>query len=87
MHIVVTRSGGFAGITLRREIDTSGLPSGERRDIEQLVARAKTRVPPKSSPDAFLYEITIDGETFETADGSAWQPLIDRVLRGVSPDG
>jgi emfourin len=82
MRIGLTRSGGFAGITLHREIDTALLPPAERGEIEQLVARARTQTPPThhAMPDAFEYEITIDGARYRIGDANgAWSALIDRL--------
>ncbi len=83
MRIALTRSGGFAGITLHREIDTAKLDPAERGAVEQLVARARTEKPPRDvSPDAFEYEVTIDGARYTMSDApGAWRELIDRIMR------
>ncbi len=81
MRISLTRSGGFAGTTLRREIQTAVLPAEEKRILEQLVARARAeRASPNAEPDAFEYEITIDGTRY-VVDGTspAWHALIERL--------
>lgn len=81
MRIALTRSGGFAGMTVRREIETSVLPAEERRIIEQLANRARLEHAPRNAePDAFEYEVTIDGARY-VVDGSspAWHGLIERL--------
>jgi hypothetical protein len=83
MRIALTRSGGFAGITLHREIDTAQLPPDRRRVIEQLAARARAeRASPNAEADAFEYEVTIDGARY-LVDGSspAWHALIESMER------
>ncbi|HEX9500680.1 MAG TPA: protealysin inhibitor emfourin [Thermoanaerobaculia bacterium] len=81
MRIALVRSGGFSGITLRREIDTTRLPAGERQRIEHLALRARTeRASTHDAPDAFEYEIDIDGARY-VVDGSspAWHSLIECI--------
>jgi hypothetical protein len=81
MRIELTRSGGFAGITRHHEIETAKLDAAERREIEQLVAWAIAQPPSReASPDAFEYEITIDGKRYVATDAQeAWRELIDRI--------
>jgi hypothetical protein len=81
MRIALVRSGGFSGITLRREIDTTKLPADKRRVIEQLASRARAeRAAPNAEADGFEYEISIDGTRY-LVDGSspAWHSLIERI--------
>ena len=81
MHITLIRSGGFAGISVHREIDTTTLGAEQRRAMEHLATRAKAeRAAPNAEPDAFEYEITIDKSRF-IVDGSspAWHALIEMI--------
>jgi len=81
MRIALTRSGGFSGITLHREIDTTQLTADRRRVIEQLAAHARVERPsPNAEADAFEYEITIDSARY-VVDGSspAWHALIESL--------
>jgi hypothetical protein len=83
MRVVVTRSGGFAGRTVRRIIDTSRLPPAAQQKIESLVAAARKQPPPPhdQSPDSFQYEIEIDGERYDVSDGpGAWRILIEMLM-------
>jgi hypothetical protein len=82
MRVVVTRSGGFAGRTVHRMIDTSRLPSASQQRIESLLAAARKQPPPRdASPDSFQYEIEIDGERYEVSDGpGAWRILIEMLM-------
>jgi hypothetical protein len=82
MRVVLTRSGGFAGMTMRRVIETSRLPSPAQQKIEHLVAAARKQPPPRDpSPDSFQYEIEIDGQRYEVSDGPGpWRILIEMLL-------
>jgi len=85
MRIQVSRTGGFAGIERRAEIDTSGRP-----DAAEWHALAKAALdeghaePSIGVPDGFHYEITVDGRTVHCADPhltEAQRALITRVLK------
>jgi len=82
MRLVLTRSGGFAGLTVRRSIETSKLPRTRARQIEALAVAAQKQRPPRDpSPDAFQYEIEIDGRRYDVSDGpGAWRSLIDGLM-------
>jgi hypothetical protein len=84
MRITVTRTGGFAGITRRAGLDTTGLP-----DAAELAVLARTVLSEGTRqdhvvPDGFHYEIEADGRTVYAADPGltdAQRSLITRVLR------
>jgi hypothetical protein len=82
MKISIERSGGFAGIARRTEVDTSLLAPEEARRIEGLV-RAAARARPSGAPnvaDAFEYRIAIDGRHYVVRDPSEeWGALIDAL--------
>jgi len=67
MKATITRTGGLAGITLRREVE---LP-------DELLAKLREgqEPPPLAIPDSFTYEIKAGGETF-----AACGPDADRLL-------
>ncbi|MEU5207842.1 protealysin inhibitor emfourin [Streptomyces sp. NPDC020742] len=69
MRIHVHRTGGFAAIDRRAEIDTAGREdSGEWQSLaERAVAAAHTE-PPIGVPDGFSYQITVDGRTVYCSD-------------------
>ncbi|MER6910948.1 protealysin inhibitor emfourin [Streptomyces sp. NPDC000594] len=92
MRIQVTRTGGFAGIELHREIDTdeTGTGTGTAEDTTEWRALAERAVaeaypsPRRGVPDGFGYEITVDGHTVHCAEPDltdAQRELISRVLR------
>lgn len=83
MKIALTRSGGFAGITLHRELDTARLPPRKRKSLEKLAARVRSEpASPASSPDAFQHEITIDGVRYLIGDpAGAWLELIEHLTK------
>jgi len=77
MRIEVTRSGGFAGITRRVVADPA--PA----HIESLAreAQATPVAGADAKPDAFEYEVTIDGRRTVVHDArGAWGSLIDAVM-------
>ncbi|WP_432035502.1 protealysin inhibitor emfourin [Streptomyces cucumeris] len=85
MRISVIRTGGFAGIERRAELDTS-----QRPDATHLAALAHQAVEKGAAaagrgvPDGFHYEITIDGRTVHVADphlSEAQRELVRTVLK------
>ncbi|EFL26196.1 MULTISPECIES: protealysin inhibitor emfourin [Streptomyces] len=85
MRISVTRSGGFAGIERRADLDTAGRP-----DATHLAALAHQAVESgapaamRGVPDGFHYEITVDGRTVHAADphlSDAQRELVRTVLK------
>ncbi|MEU4728780.1 protealysin inhibitor emfourin [Streptomyces sp. NPDC023588] len=86
MRIQVERTGGFAGIERRAEVDTSGMPDEEEwRDLAGLALRPG---PPGHAADrvrdGFSYRITVDGRTVSCHEpdlSDAQRTLISRVLK------
>ncbi|MCP3755940.1 protealysin inhibitor emfourin [Streptomyces sp. TBY4] len=86
MRIQVVRTGGFAGIERRGEVDTSGLPDeAEWQALAQLALRpAPAGDPADRVRDGFSYRITVDGRTVQCQDpnlSDAQRTLISRVLK------
>ncbi|MEU4352273.1 protealysin inhibitor emfourin [Streptomyces sp. NPDC023838] len=85
MRIQVTRTGGFAGIERRAEVDTSGRPDAAEWQALAEAALADGRAEPSPGvPDGFHYEITVDGRTVHCADprlSEAQRTLVSRVLK------
>ncbi|MFF1745764.1 protealysin inhibitor emfourin [Streptomyces mirabilis] len=85
MRIQVRRTGGFAGIERRAEVDTSGRSDAPEWHAlaEQAIASGQgTR--PAGVPDGFSYEITVNGKTVYAADPRLTEEqrqLIVRVLK------
>ncbi|MEU0686020.1 protealysin inhibitor emfourin [Streptomyces uncialis] len=85
MRIVVRRTGGFAGIERRAEVDTAG--RADAADWHELAERALTgarAVPGTGVPDGFSYQVTVDGRTLHCADPTltdAQRELVSRVLK------
>ncbi|MEU9186164.1 protealysin inhibitor emfourin [Streptomyces sp. NPDC048484] len=85
MRIQVSRTGGFAGIERRAEVDTSGRPDAQEWHAlaEQAIAAGRG-TPPIGVPDGFGYRITVDGKTVYCADPRLTEEqrkLISRVLK------
>ncbi|MEV7724126.1 protealysin inhibitor emfourin [Streptomyces sp. NPDC101733] len=87
MRIEVVRTGGFAGIERRAEVDTSGRPD---EDEWRALALLALRPDPERAPgpggvrDGFSYRITVDGRTVSCRDphlSDAQRSLITRVLK------
>ncbi|MGI5140190.1 MULTISPECIES: protealysin inhibitor emfourin [unclassified Streptomyces] len=85
MRIRVRRTGGFAGIERRAEVETSG--RADAQEWHALAERALTAgrgAPPAGVPDGFSYEISVDGRTVYCADPRLTEEqrtLISRVLK------
>lgn len=85
MRIQVRRTGGFAGIERRAEVDTSARPDAE--EWHSLAGRALASgrgTPPAGVPDGFSYEITVDDRRVYAADPRLTEDqreLISRVLK------
>ncbi|MFI0740928.1 protealysin inhibitor emfourin [Streptomyces sp. NPDC021100] len=85
MRIVITRTGGFAGIERRAELDTTGRPDATH--LEALAHRALSPgrdAPGRGVPDGFHYEITVDNRKVHLADPHLTEDqreLIRTVLR------
>lgn len=82
MKISVTRSGGFAGITRRAEVDTEGRPDAD--DWHRMVDQADlTDRGPEGRPDRYVYRIEVDGRTAQVGEADLDEPtraLVDSVL-------
>jgi hypothetical protein len=83
--VTVERSGGFAGIALRRDVDSASLGELDATTLTQLARDARATAVPESKPmpDAYQYDVSIDGDARtlrETSLPSEWQRLIEWVL-------
>ncbi|UQX01099.1 protealysin inhibitor emfourin [Streptomyces sp. RerS4] len=90
MLIEVVRTGGFAGIERRAEVDTSGRPDeDEWRALALLALRPEAHEDPGGRAasgvrDGFSYRITVDGRTVSCHDphlSDAQRSLVSRVLK------
>jgi hypothetical protein len=85
MRIQVRRTGGFAGIERRAEVDTSGRADAQEwQALAERVMAAGRGTPPAGVPDGFSYRITVDGRSVYCADPRLTQEqreLIRRVLK------
>ncbi|MFJ6697679.1 protealysin inhibitor emfourin [Streptomyces sp. NPDC091272] len=87
MLIQVVRTGGFAGIERRAEVDTSARPDAQEWHALAAAAVADGRgapLPGAAIPDGFNYEITVDGRTVHCAEpqlSEEQRDLISRVLK------
>ncbi|MCQ4081994.1 hypothetical protein NGB36_15595 [Streptomyces sp. RB6PN25] len=84
MRIAVTRTGGFAGITRKAELETAGRPDAPQlTDLARAALAAGRSAAPPGARDAFQYEITIGDATIHCADpevSEAQRALIRAVL-------
>ena len=74
MKISLTRTGGFAGMTLRVEADSESLPPELQRFVTTIAD-----APPADDRirDAFTYEIAIDGRTYRVDEAN---PLVGWLI-------
>ncbi|MGP3685955.1 protealysin inhibitor emfourin [Streptomyces sp. IBSNAI002] len=84
MRIEVIRTGGFAGIERRAEVDTSGRP--DEAEWRALAQRALRPAPAGGGPvrDGFSYRITVDGRTVSCQEpnlSDAQRTLVSRILK------
>jgi hypothetical protein len=93
-HIVFKRTGGFAGLSTRMEIDSTDLEPAEAMELKQLIEGSgffEAFTPGYSiiqMPDQFQYHITIEHlgnrRTLELNDGAVpdlIRPLIHYLVR------
>ncbi len=85
MRIAVTRTGGFAGLKRRAEVDTAARPDAPRLEgLARDALAAGRSSPPRGVPDGFHYEITVDGRTVHCTDpelSEAQRELVGTVLK------
>ncbi|MFF9348268.1 protealysin inhibitor emfourin [Streptomyces sp. NPDC014734] len=85
MRIQVSRTGGFAGIARRGEVDTSGRADAEEWEaLAESALAAAQGTPPAGVPDGFRYRITVGDRTVHCADPrltDAQRALVSRVLK------
>lgn len=90
MRIQVRRTGGFAGIERRAEVDTSALSdTGDWHVLAEEALATADASPPAGAPDGFSYQLTVDDRSVYCADPkltASQRTLIRRVLReGTRP--
>jgi hypothetical protein len=90
LKVQVVRRGGFAGISLRGQVDTADLGSGRAEAAEAALRRlavGKAAAPP-AHPDSFQYELTFPGGSVALDEGEICddlRPLIDKALKDAMP--
>ena len=93
LQIEFERSGGFAGVALRKSVDAGDLPPAEAEELRALVERAlpelaeTSRGPGPGRPDRFQYDLTValDDRRYQMTVGEAdlpesLRPLVDKLL-------
>jgi hypothetical protein len=93
LQIEFERSGGFAGVALRKSVDAGDLPPAEAEELRALVERAlpelaeTSRGPGPGRPDRFQYDLTValDDRVYRVTLGEAElpdrvRPLVDKLL-------
>ena len=80
MRIRFERTGGFANIPLRAEIDTANMPPERAQQLERLIENARPFDQPSQSsaavvPDDLQYQVTFEdaerSQTINTSDSAA----------------
>jgi hypothetical protein len=94
LQIEFERSGGVAGVALRKSVDAGDLPQPEAEELRNLVERAdipalaeRSRGPGPGRPDRFQYDLTVtlDDRRYQMTVGEAdlpesLRPLVDKLL-------
>lgn len=62
MKVKFKREGGFAGMTLRREVEHSDLPQDAKQALRALQGVGQTSPSPTQRRDGFLYTIEVERE-------------------------
>lgn len=94
LQIEFERSGGFAGVALRKSVDAGDLPQAEADELRNLVERAdipalaeRSPGPGPGRPDRFQYDLTVtlDDRRYQVTMGEtdlpeSLRPLVDKLL-------
>ena len=93
MRMTFERTGGFAGISITKVVDTTTLPDNEAKQLRQLVDAAAFFHLPASitsntpQPDRFEYQLTVEDngkqhtvEVSEQAVPKTLKPLIEWLM-------
>jgi hypothetical protein len=71
MRIVCERSGGFAGLITRAEVDSDALPAAQKRELQTLIEQSQLldqlgkKRKAKAVADGFQYDLTVTTEDAE----------------------
>ncbi|HEY9632171.1 MAG TPA: protealysin inhibitor emfourin [Coleofasciculaceae cyanobacterium] len=93
MRMTIERTGGFAGISMTKVVDTTTLPDNEANQLRQLVDAAdffrlpKTITSKSPQPDRFQYQLTLEDkgkqhtvEVGEQAVPGTLRPLLEWLM-------
>lgn len=93
MRMTIERTGGFAGVSMKKVVDTDTLADHEAKQLRQLVdaadfLRLPTTIPSRSpQPDRFQYQLTVEDngkrhtvEVGEQAMPGTLRPLVDWMM-------
>jgi hypothetical protein len=96
MHVFLERTGGFAGIKLKGQVDSSTLPLRQARRIEKLFQQSRFFELPSTislesqGADHFHYTITVEtGESkhtiaaYEAAIPAELRPFLDFLIQSI----
>lgn len=82
-HLLLERSGGFAGLTLRTRVPTEELTADQRAAVEESLSRPE---PEAGRPDRFQYRLALgEREALVPEDElpAALKPLLSRLETGL----
>lgn len=93
MRMMIERTGGFAGMTTKKSVDTATLPANKASQLRQLLEAANFfRLPANiasdnSQPDRFQYQLTVEDadkqhkvNVSEQAIPGTLRPLIEWIM-------
>jgi hypothetical protein len=87
MRIICERTGGFAGLTLKAEVDSARLTPAETRKLKKLVEEGRLLDQPAQTsgamPDQYQYDLTVEGEgrthSIQTNDAAASEKMLELI--------
>jgi hypothetical protein len=96
MHILLERTGGFAGLKRQGSLDSSTLPLPQERRLKELLKRSRFFELPSvlerepQGVDLFIYRVTVETEkgthtvaASEAAVPAEMRPLLDFLTRSL----
>jgi hypothetical protein len=83
VRVDVTRSGGYAGLTLHGTLDTETLAASERSAAEAALERVAAADSPPTGADRFQYDLAITDQHGATRRLTLFEPDVPAELRAV----
>lgn len=82
MKVVIERSGGFAGLKRRGELDDAALTQEQRAALQDLLRPDRPAPPPEPGGDRFVFKVTVEdnsGRKTITVPESVMPPVLANI--------